>query len=145
MGLNLAMSLEQLLFSVLSALFAIAVHEYAHGVVAYKLGDPTPKVLGRLTLNPLKHLDPIGLLMLVLFRVGWAKPVEINSLRFKNRRRGVVLVALAGPLANVTVAWVLNLLSFLCCACRSAVSFGFHCTLFLWSAFRSTFGLLLLT
>lgn len=112
MGLNLAMSLEQLLFSVLSALFAIAVHEYAHGVVAYKLGDPTPKVLGRLTLNPLKHLDPIGLLMLVLFRVGWAKPVEINSLRFKNRRRGVVLVALAGPLANVTVAWVLNLLSF---------------------------------
>lgn len=105
------MDLELLVYSVLAALFAISIHELAHGAVADRLGDPTPRALGRLTLNPLKHLDPIGLIMLVLFRLGWAKPVEVNPLRFKNYRRDIILVALAGPLANLTVACVINLLS----------------------------------
>lgn len=105
------MNLELLIYSIVAALFAISVHELAHGAVADRLGDPTPRALGRLTLNPLKHLDPIGLIMLVVFRVGWAKPVQINPLYFKNRRRDIILVALAGPLANVTVACVINLLS----------------------------------
>ena len=112
LGMHLQqLNLEQLVFRVIAALFAISVHELAHGAVAYKLGDPTPKAQGRLTLNPLKHLDPIGILMLVFFRVGWARPVQINPLYFKNRRRDEIFTAVAGPLANITVAWILNLLS----------------------------------
>lgn len=103
------MDLELLAYSIIAALFAISIHELAHAAVADQLGDPTPRALGRLTLNPLKHLDPIGLIMLVLFRMGWAKPVEVNPLHFKHYRRDMALVALAGPLANVTVACVVNL------------------------------------
>ncbi|HKM17485.1 MAG: site-2 protease family protein [Firmicutes bacterium] len=104
------MSLEELVYSIVAALFAISIHELAHGAVADRLGDPTPRALGRLTLNPLKHLDPIGVIMLVLFKVGWAKPVQINPLYFKDRRRDVILVALAGPFANLTVACIISFL-----------------------------------
>ncbi len=107
------MNFEQLAYTIISAIFAISIHEYAHGFVAYKLGDPTPKAQGRLTLNPLKHLDPIGALMLIIAKVGWAKPVQINPLYFKNRRQAMILVALAGPLANITTAWVVNIISVL--------------------------------
>jgi len=97
--------IEWLLHSIIASLFAISIHEYAHGIVAYKLGDPTPNALGRLSLNPLRHLDPVGIIMLVIFKVGWAKPVQINPLYFKNRKSSVIFVALAGPLANLIVAW----------------------------------------
>ena len=79
---------------------AITVHECAHGFVAYKLGDPTAKNCGRLTLNPLSHLDPIGAICMVLVGFGWAKPVPINPMYFKNRKRDTALVSLAGPAAN---------------------------------------------
>ncbi|NMB45546.1 MAG: site-2 protease family protein [Firmicutes bacterium] len=91
-------------------LFAVSVHEFSHGMMAYRLGDPTAKYQGRLTLNPLAHLDPLGALMLVLFRFGWAKPVMVNPLYFKDRRRGMMMVGLAGPLANVISAWVFRIL-----------------------------------
>ncbi|MFO7942317.1 MAG: site-2 protease family protein [Bacillota bacterium] len=78
----------------------MTIHEVSHGYVAYRLGDPTAKAAGRLTLNPLAHLDPIGTLMLVIFRFGWAKPVPINPLYFRDRRRGVLLTSLAGPASN---------------------------------------------
>lgn len=84
---------------------AITVHECAHGLVAYKLGDPTAKNAGRLTLNPLSHLDPIGALCMVIFGFGWAKPVPINPFYFRNRKRDTALVSLAGPAANIVLAF----------------------------------------
>lgn len=86
-------------------LLAIVGHEFAHALVADRLGDPTPRRTGRLTWNPLAHLDPVGLLCLWLLGFGWAKPVQINPYFFRgNRRTGLVLVALAGPLANIAMA-----------------------------------------
>ncbi len=99
--------LGSLILSLLSVLLILPLHELAHGFVAYKLGDPTAKNLGRLTLNPIKHLDPIGALSLVLLRVGWAKPVPINTRYFKKPKRDMALVALAGPLTNLILAFLL--------------------------------------
>lgn len=88
----------------------LTVHEFAHGWVADKLGDPTPRYAGRLTLNPVAHIDPIGLLLLYIAHFGWAKPVPINPYYFRNRRQGLILVSLAGPLANVLAAFTAVLL-----------------------------------
>ncbi len=87
-------------------LIALTVHEVAHGYMAYKLGDPTAKNLGRLSLNPLKHLDPIGAICMLLFRFGWAKPVPINTRYFKHNRRDTALTALAGPVSNLILALI---------------------------------------
>ena len=91
-------------------LFALTVHDVAHGYAAYKMGDPTARAFGRLSLNPLKHLDPIGFLCMLLFRFGWAKPVPINTRYFRNPRRGMAISALAGPLANVALSFIAILL-----------------------------------
>ena len=85
---------------------AMTVHEYAHARVADFLGDPTPRMQGRLTLNPAAHIDPLGLLMLFLIRFGWAKPVMINPYNFKNPRRDDILVSVAGPAANLITAFL---------------------------------------
>lgn len=87
-------------------LIAISFHEFAHGFVSYKMGDPTPKQDGRLTLNPLKHLDILGSLCLLFFHMGWAKPVRINTACYKNKKWGTVLVSLAGPCMNFILAFV---------------------------------------
>lgn len=87
-------------------LLAISMHEFAHGYVSYKMGDPTPKLDGRLTLNPFKHLDVAGTLCLLVFHMGWAKPVRINTAYYKNKKRGTVLVSLAGPLMNFAIAFL---------------------------------------
>lgn len=97
-------NLTDYIYIVVAALFAIILHEIAHGLVSTWLGDPTPKRQGRLSLNPLKHLDPIGTLCLIFFHVGWAKPVVINPDYYKNKKRGMALVALAGPLMNFLLA-----------------------------------------
>ena len=81
--------LTDILLSIIPALICITLHELAHGVVANWLGDSTAKDAGRLTLNPIKHLDPMGLVMMVVFRFGWAKPVPVNMYRFKNPRREI--------------------------------------------------------
>ena len=86
-----------------AVLLILTVHEYAHGYTAYKLGDPTARSLGRLSLNPIKHLDPLGALCMVLFHFGWAKPVPINPRNFKNPRRDFAITALAGPLINIFI------------------------------------------
>ncbi len=97
--------LTRYLFSIPCILIALTVHEVAHGWMAYKLGDPTAKAMGRLTLNPLKHLDPIGTICMLLFRFGWAKPVPIDSRYFKKPKRDVALTALAGPVSNILMAF----------------------------------------
>lgn len=102
----MGISLEQIILAIPAILLAISVHEYGHAFVAHKLGDPTPKYQGRLSLNPLAHLDPLGTIMLLLFRVGWARPVMINAQYFKNKRQGTLLVSLAGPLFNLITAWI---------------------------------------
>ena len=99
-----------MIFRIPALLIALTVHEYAHARVAVSLGDPTPRFLGRLTLNPIAHLDPIGLIMLWLFKFGWAKPVPINPTYFKDGRRGMIYVSLAGPGSNILAAFVAALL-----------------------------------
>ena len=90
----------------LPLLYSIILHELAHGWVAYRLGDPTAKQRGRLSLNPLKHLDPIGTLMLFTFGFGWAKPVPVNFGQLRPRRLGMILVSAAGIIANMLLAFL---------------------------------------
>ncbi|MFH1491135.1 MAG: site-2 protease family protein, partial [Pseudomonadota bacterium] len=87
-------------------LFAITIHEYAHGKAAFSLGDPTAKRAGRLSLNPLSHIDPIGAICLFLFNFGWAKPVPINPGYFRNIRKDTILISLSGPVANLSAAFL---------------------------------------
>ena len=96
--------LGYLISATLVVFVTLPVHEFAHGFIANKLGDPTPRWQGRLTLNPLAHLDPIGALGILLFGIGWAKPVNINARYFKNPKWGMALTAAAGPLANIIMA-----------------------------------------
>ena len=92
-------------------LFALTIHEFAHGYVAYFFGDPTAKALGRLTLNPLKHLDPIGTIAFFFILFGWAKPVPVNPNYFKNPRQDMLWVALAGPATNLAMAVISAILA----------------------------------
>ncbi len=100
------MSLYGILLNFIVLFTAISVHEFSHGLVAYWLGDPTAKNQGRLTLNPISHLDLWGAVCMVLFRFGWAKPVPVNPMYFNNRKRGMALVAIAGPLSNILLAFL---------------------------------------
>ena len=93
-----------LLISAAAALLCITLHELSHGFVAWRLGDPTAKNAGRLTLNPIKHLDLFGLLMMLIAKVGWAKPVPVDMRYFKHPKQGMALTALAGPAANFLTA-----------------------------------------
>lgn len=86
---------------ILAILFALTIHEYSHSLVALTQGDFTSKYFGRLSLNPFKHIDPIGFICLLLFGFGWAKPVPINSTKFKNYRKGIFLTSIAGVCANI--------------------------------------------
>ena len=96
--------LTDALITVIPALICITIHELAHGYTAYRLGDNTAKDLGRLTLNPVRHIDVFGLLMLLVFKFGWAKPVPVNMRNFKNPRAGMAVTAIAGPLSNIILA-----------------------------------------
>ena len=114
MGLIQILIKDPLAFVILSVLllYSVIFHELAHGWVAYKMGDPTAKWLGRLTLNPVKHLDPIGTLMLLFIGFGWAKPVPVNleNIPSDKRRKGIILVSAAGITANIIFAFVALLL-----------------------------------
>ena len=100
-----------LLVSAAAALLCITLHELSHGFVAWRLGDPTAKQAGRLTLNPIKHLDLVGLLMMLIAKVGWAKPVPVDMRYFKHPKQGMALTALAGPAANFLTALIAVVLS----------------------------------
>lgn len=95
-----------IVMGVIPALICIPLHELSHGLAAYRLGDDTAKRAGRLTLNPLRHIDWWGLVMMVLFRFGWAKPVPVDMRNFKNPKRDMALTALAGPVSNIVIALV---------------------------------------
>lgn len=99
----------ELLYLIVGLLVGITVHEYSHAFVADRLGDPTPRMQGRLTLNPLAHIDVIGTIMMLLFRFGWGKPVQVNNQYFNSPVRDMALVSLAGPVSNFLVAFVLAL------------------------------------
>jgi Zn-dependent protease len=107
MGLLKLLTADPLTFALVAIplLFSVIIHEVAHGWVAYRMGDPTAKWSGRLTLNPLKHLDPIGTLMLFLAGFGWAKPVPVNFNNLSDKRKGLIFVSLAGILANILFAF----------------------------------------
>ncbi|MBF0385245.1 MAG: site-2 protease family protein [Candidatus Omnitrophica bacterium] len=116
------MPILEFIFIVIIVFFAVVLHECAHGFVAFKLGDPTAKLAGRLTLNPLKHIDPFGTVILPfsllllrflghnVFIFGWAKPVPVNFFRLRRPKRDMILVSLAGPLANISLAFMFALL-----------------------------------
>lgn len=96
----------ELIYTIPAVLIAISMHEFAHGYVSYRLGDPTPKQKGRLSLNPFAHLDLVGTLCLLFFHFGWAKPVLVNPYYYKERKKGMVMVALAGPAMNFSIAFL---------------------------------------
>lgn len=102
---QLSSRLQSMLFIAPVMLLAVVCHECAHGWVSYKLGDPTAKNAGRLTLNPFKHIDIMGALCMLLFRVGWAKPVPIDPRYYRDRKKGIIYVSIAGPAANVILAF----------------------------------------
>ena len=120
LGGDIRSAIISLLLSLPIVLIALCVHETAHGFAAYKLGDPTARNLGRLTLNPIKHLDPIGFLCMVLFGFGWAKPVPINTRYFKKPKRDMALTGLAGPVSNLLLALLFAVLL------RLAIQYGFY-------------------
>jgi len=97
--------------SVIPALLCITIHESCHGIAAYALGDPTARLQKRISLNPLRHVDPFGLIMLALFHFGWAKPVSVDPRRFKNPKWGMAITALAGPVSNFILAGICYLLT----------------------------------
>ena len=104
---------SDMLFRIPALIAALTIHEYAHARAAVAMGDPTPKFLGRVTLNPIPHIDPIGLLLLFIAGFGWAKPVEVNHRNFRHGRKGMFVVSLAGAGANIAlgfVAWFLLML-----------------------------------
>lgn len=100
------MNIEDLLYLVPCALIAIVFHETAHGYLSYLLGDPTPKEQGRLTLNPIRHLNFLGIVCMIFFRFGWAKPVPVNSSYYRNPKLGLALTALAGPAVNFVLGFL---------------------------------------
>ncbi len=124
MGLLKLLTQDPLTFALVAIplLFSIIIHEVAHGWVAYRMGDSTAKWSGRLTFNPLSHLDPIGTLALFVAGFGWAKPVPVNFLNLRDQRKGVILVSSAGILANILLAFVAQLLIRLFSASSSGIA-----------------------
>jgi len=97
--------IETIIF-IIVILFAITIHEFSHAAAAEMLGDPTPRLAGRLSLNPIKHIDPIGFIMFLLVRFGWARPVPINPYNFRDPVKGEMVVSFAGPASNILAAWL---------------------------------------
>lgn len=133
-------NLAELLIRAIAVLLAISVHEMSHGYAAYFLGDKTAKSMGRLSLNPLRHLDPVGALCLLVFGFGWAKPVMINPAYFKKPKRDMALTALAGPLSNFILAF-LSLVVFKLLTLAPFMNSSFFAAEWI-ATFLSTFALL---
>ena len=102
--------LQETLYFLPALLIALSVHEFAHAYVAYKLGDRSQKALGRLTISPLAHIDPIGFIFMLVFKFGWGKPVRVDDRNFTHRRKAMMWISLAGPMSNVILAIVFTIL-----------------------------------
>ena len=125
-SLSMGQKLTYILILAFCVLFSRSVHEFSHGLAAYAVGDKTAKYSGRLSLNPLAHLDPFGAICLFLFGFGWAKPVPVNPWNFKNKKGGMILTALAGPFSNFLLAFIAMVIYTLLGGLRfSSASFGF--------------------
>ena len=111
--LDFAGAIIYILSSLLVMFITLPIHEFAHAFAAVKLGDNTPRWQGRLTINPFAHIDYIGSLFVLLFGFGWAKPVQVNHLNFRKPKRDMAIVALAGPLSNILMALIFNILKYL--------------------------------
>ena len=118
--------IKSMIYVIPVILIAISCHEFAHGYVSHKMGDPTPKADGRLTLNPFKHLDLAGTLCLLFFHMGWAKPVRINTAYYKNKKKGTILVSLAGPCMNFLLAFISLFIFGLLAKYGSETSYGIY-------------------
>ena len=138
MGINMSM-----LFYILPAVIIIlTVHEYSHAKVSDMLGDPTPRNRGRLTLNPLAHIDPLGLLMLLLVRLGWAKPVPTSPIYYRDRKRGILYTALAGPASGILIAIISRAVMMSGVIRPYGTAFSFFNVLYYYSLVISVFNLL---
>ena len=111
-GIDLG-QIQEWIFFALAAMIAISVHESSHGLAAYWLGDDTAKRMGRISLNPLRHFDLTGFILMVLVHFGWAKPVPVDMRRFKNPKQGMAVTAAAGPISNVLLAIVFGFLTWI--------------------------------
>jgi len=128
---NFTKYINELLYVIPAVLFVLTIHEFGHAYVAYRMGDTTAKEQGRLSLNPFRHIDPIGLLALIIFHFGWGKPVPVDFTALKNLRKGMVLVSLAGPLSNLLTALLLSpLYNFLSSNAIALSAFGYFVSLF---------------
>ena len=125
---NFFNDLPMMILALPAILLSLSIHEAAHGYAAYKLGDPTAKNLGRLTLNPLKHINLFGFIAMLFFRVGWANPVPINTRNFKNPRKGMALSSAAGPLSNLCLAIIFTILLRLVLIPIGSISEGLYLT-----------------
>ena len=135
-------SLMEMVAGLPGLIMALALHEYAHARAAAAMGDFTPKMMGRLTVNPMAHIDPIGLVMLLVARFGWAKPVPINPHNFRDRKKGEILVALAGPAMNFLLAFLaLGVMLFLTQTMRMEMSYGLRAVLWLIVVYNINFGI----
>lgn len=110
---------------------SLTMHEFSHAWLATRLGDPTPKATGRLSFNPLRHIDPFGFIAMIFVRFGWAKPVQVNPLYFKKPRKGMMFTALAGPIMNLMLCVISSLLMFFC----TVFLVRYH----LWAIYLNTF------
>ena len=128
--LRQGLSFTELLVALLSSLAVIfitlPVHEFAHGYVATRLGDPTPRWQGRLTLNPMAHIDWFGAGALLLFGIGWAKPVQVDARYFKNAKWGMAITALAGPVSNIILSLVVFIIYFILLSIAYVCGFWFN-------------------
>lgn len=103
-------SLESLLLLIPAIIISLTVHEFCHGYAAYRLGDHTAKTDGRLSFNPIRHIDPIGLLMIIWFRIGWAKPVMVDPYNLKSPKQDMAIIAAAGPISNLVLSFITMLI-----------------------------------
>lgn len=139
--------LQAIVFGAVAVLLSISVHEWAHAVVAYMMGDYTQKSYGRMTLNPIKHLNPIGMIMFLLLGFGWANPVMMDSRNFKRPKLGIILTSLAGPFANFLSGFIWLLIYVVLSLHSPATTFLFRicarCLIILYfTTFRSDFSIL---
>ena len=123
---NIVNVLVYIVSSLVVIFLTLPIHEFAHGFVATKLGDPTPRYQGRLTLNPLAHIDYLGALCILIFGFGWAKPVSVDMRNFKNPKVGMAITALAGPMSNIIVAFIAIIIRSFITMFLSAYTIGYY-------------------